>query len=185
MMSNIAAKLLFTAAGMLVCSFSVSTEAALAGPTLENTQETNVGAQATYDNNWAQSFQVTGSASVNGGTGTQSIAPFSKVDGSPVTLPNSGTAVVNASIQICQLTCNGFEAGGTVQGEASITTAGASNSVSINQSTSNGLPAITLNPSEQPSTGFGAITTGDNIGTSSLQVSGSRKSITSNTLTVF
>jgi hypothetical protein len=93
--------------------------------------------------------------------------------------------VVNASIQICQLTCNGFEAGGTVQGVASITTAGASNSVSINQSTSNGLPAITLNPSEQPSTGFGAITTGDNIGTSSLQVSGSRKSITSNTLTVF
>ena len=184
-MSRIAAKLFLSTAGMLVCSISGSTEVALAGSILENTQETTVGAQATYDNNWAQSFQVTGNASVNGGAGSQSIAPFAKVDGNPVTIPNSGTAVVNASIQICQLTCNGLEAGGTVQGEASITTAGASNSVSINQSTTNGLPSITLPPSEQPSTGFGAITTGDNIGTSSLQVSGSRKSITSNTLTVF
>jgi hypothetical protein len=183
MMSRITAKLLVAAAGMLLCSVSVSTGAALAGPTLENTQETTVGTQAIYDNNRGQSFQVTGNASINGSDGF--IVPFSRVDSNPVTFPNSGTAVVNASVQVCQLTCTGYEGGGTVAGDAKITTSGSSNSILLNSSPTNGVTAITLETDKQPSTGFGAIITGDNIGTSSLQVQGIRRSISSNTLTVF
>jgi hypothetical protein len=183
-MSNIAAKALLSAAGMLLCSFGVQTGTALAGSVLENTQETTVGAQATYDNNLSQSFQVTGNASVNGGVGPQSIAPFSKVEGNHVVNPNSGTAVLDASVQICQLFCDGFEAGGAVKAEGRITTAGASNSVTLNRE-SDGVPAITIDPNEQSSAGFGAIITGDNIGTASLQGQGTRRSINSNSLTVF
>ena len=182
-MSRIAPRLLLSTAGMLLICLSAPTGSALAGPTLENTQETTVGTQATYDNNWAQSFQVTGNATVNGTDG--SIAPFSKIEGSSVTLPNSGTAVVNAAVQICQLFCDGFEAGGAVNGDAKITTSGASNSILLNNSSTNGVAAITLETDKQSSAGFGAIITGDNIGTASLNVQGIRRSINSNTLTVF
>ena len=176
-MIRIAAKVLSSAAGMLLCAVSVTPGTALAGSVLEVTQETTVGAQATYDNNWAQSFQVTGNASVNGGVGPQSIAPFSKVEGNHVVNPNSGTAELNATVQV-------YEGGGTVDGKAKITTMGASNSVTLNRE-SDGVPAITIDPSEQSSAGFGAIINGDNIGTASLQVQGVRRSINSNSLTVF
>jgi hypothetical protein len=184
-MIRIIVKVLSAAAGMLFCAFSVTPRTALAGSVLEVTQETTVGVNATYDNSWSQSFQVSGSASVNGGVGPQSISPYSKVEGNHVTLPNSGTAVVNAAVQICQLFCDGFEAGGVAQGDARITTTGASNSVTLNNSTTNGVPAITLDPNNQPAAGFAANVIGDNIGTASLQVQGTRRSINSNSLTVF
>jgi hypothetical protein len=184
-MIKIAAKMLLPAAGMLLCSLSVTTGASLAGSVLENTQETTVGSQATYDNSWAQTFQVTGNVSVNGGTGTQSIAPFAQTAAS-VSIPNSGTAVLNSSAQVCQQFCVGFEAGGVVSGSASITPAGQSNNITLNSSNSNGLPAITLNANDQAGgPGFGASVVGQNIGTESLQTQGTRKSITSNRLSVF
>jgi hypothetical protein len=92
--------------------------------------------------------------------------------------------VLEASVQICQIFCDGFEAGGAVKAEGRITTTGASNSVTLNRE-SNGVPAITLNTNEQSSAGFGAIITGDNIGTASLQTQGTRRSVNSNSLTVF
>lgn len=182
-MSRTASKLLTSAAGVLLLPLILPTGAALAGPTLEVTQETTVGSQATYDNNWAQTFQVTGNASVNGSSG--SIAPFAQVAGAAVTLPNSGTAVLNGSAQLCQQFCVGFEAGGVVNSTGSITPAGASNNVTLNSSTSNGVPAITLKTNEQTGGSFGASVVGDNIGTASLQTQGSRKTISSNSLSVF
>jgi hypothetical protein len=182
MMSRIASNLLLSSAGMLFCSAIVPTGAALAGSVLENTQETTVGAQATYDNNWAQSFQVTGNATVNGGGA--SIAPFATTDALPLPLPNSGTAVLNATVSIGP---NSESANfqGNVEGSASISPAGSSNSVTLNQSPIDGVPAISLDLNNQPTSSFGAITTGDNIGTAGLQVQGTRKSVTSNSLTVF
>jgi len=183
-MAKIAAKVLFHAAGVLLCSIGVTAGAGLAGSVLENTQETTVGSQATYDNSWAQTFQITGNASVNGGTGAQSISPFAQTAPS-VSIPNSGTAVLNSSAQLCQQFCVGFEAGGVVAGSASITPAGQSNNITLNSSNSNGLPAITLNANQQLGGSFGASIVGQNIGTESLQTQGSRKSITSNRLSVF
>ena len=182
-MPRSASKLLLSASGLLFSCFSLSTGAALAGSVLENTQETTVGTQATYDNSWSQSFQVSGNAGVSGG-GTV-ISPFAQVPGSTAAIPNSGTAVLNASVQICQSFCDGFEAGGSVSGSASISPTGAANSIILNSSSTNGVPAITLNPQEQPSAGFAANVIGDNIGTATLQTQGSRKSVTSNRLSVF
>ena len=182
-MPRSASNLLLSASGLLLSCFSLSTGAALAGSVLENTQETTVGTQATYDNSWSQSFQVTGNAGVSGG-GTV-ISPFAQVPGASAAIPNSGTAELNASAQLCQNFCDGFEAGGSVSGSASITPAGAANSIILNSSSTTGVAAITLNPQEQPSAGFGAIITGDNIGTATLQTQGTRKSVTSNRLSVF
>jgi len=179
-MPRFSAKFLLPAAGMLLCSLSISAGTAQAGPTLETTQENTVGTQATYDNSWAQSFQVTGNASVNGVEGT--ITPFSAVDGVAIPVPNSGTAVVSATVDICT-TCESFT--GTVTGEASISPAAAYNNINLNTSSADGVPAITLNSSQQPSAGFGAVVNGDNIGTASLQTQGTVKTINSNTLTVF
>jgi len=186
-MSRIASKWLLFASGMLICQTTMPVEPALAGPTLEVTQETTVGSQATYDNNWAQTFQVTGNASVNGGSGSQTITPFAQVAGGNVTLPNSGTAVLNSSAQLCQQFCVGFEAGGVVTGTASIAPAGASTAgnVTLNSSTTNGVPAITLKTNEQSGGSFGASVIADNIGTASLQTQGTRRTITSNSLSVF
>jgi hypothetical protein len=225
-MHRIGAKKLLSASGVLLCSVGVPLGAALAGPTLENTQETTIGTQATYDNNWAQGFQISGNASVNGTAGTiapflkvegvqanlpnsgtafisssfricqascdsveaggavkapdESLAPYSKVEDSQATIPNSGTAVVNASVQTCQTFCEGV-----VKGNAKITSSGSSNSILLNSSSTNGITAITLETDKQLSSGFGAIITGDNIGTGSLQIQGIQRSITSNSLTVF
>ena len=182
-MFNSASKLLLSASGLLLSCFSLSTVAALAGSVLENTQETTVGTQATYDNSWSQSFQVSGNAGVSGG-GTV-ISPFAQVPGASAAIPNSGTAVLNASAQLCQNFCDGFEAGGSVSGSASITPVGAANSIILNSSSTTGVPAITLNPQGQPSAGFAANVIGDNIGTATLQTQGTRKSVTSNRLSVF
>jgi 5-(carboxyamino)imidazole ribonucleotide mutase len=90
------------------------------------------------------------------------------------------------AVQILQHFCVGFEAGGVVAGSASITPAGQSNNITLNSSKSNGLPAITLNANDQAGgPGFGASVVGQNIGTESLQTQGTRKSITSNRLSVF
>ena len=186
-MSRFASKLLLVTCGMLLSPACLPTGPAMAGPTLEVTQETTVGSQATYDNNWAQTFQVTGNASVNGGSGSQTITPFAQVAGGNVTLPNSGTAVLNSSAQLCQQFCVGFEAGGVVTGTASISPVGASTTgnVTLNSSTTNGVPAITLKTNEQTGGSFGASVISDNIGTASLQTQGSRKTTTSNSLSVF
>ena len=183
-MTKFAAKVLLHAAGMLLCSIGVTAGAGLAGSVLEVTQESTIGSQATYDNSWAQTFQVTGNASVNGGSGAQSIAPFAQT-GTSTAIPNSGTAVLNSSVQQCQSFCLGFEAGGVVVGSASITPAGQSNNITLNSSTSNGLPAITLNANQQTGGSLGASIIGQNIGTESLQTQGTRKSISSNRLSVF
>ena len=183
-MIRIASKALLPAAAMLVFSIVAPSGEALAGSVLENTQETTVGSQATYDNSWAQTFQVTGNASVNGGSGAQTIAPFAQT-GISTSIPNSGTAVLNSSAQLCQQFCVGFEAGGVVVGSASITPAGQSNNITLNSSSTNGLPAITINTNGQSTGGFGASIIGQNIGTESLQTQGTRKSITSNRLSVF
>ena len=183
-MACLTAKLLQPAAGVLFCSIFLASGAALAGSVLENTQETTVGSQATFDNSWAQTFQVTGNASVNGGTGTQAISPFAQT-AAVVSIPNSGTAVLNSSAQVCQQFCVGFEGGGVVAGSASITPVGQSNNIILNSSNSNGIPAITINPNGQPGAAFGASVIGQNIGTESLQTQGTRKSITSNRLSVF
>jgi len=154
-------------------------QAVQAGPTLETRESTAIGAQATFNNSWAQTFEAKGSmTSVNPGGLLQ---PFSQVPGtsilgiSTIRLPNSGLAELVATVD------NLSVKGGDLTAEGQVSSQGV-NGVVINSSTVNGLPSLRITPGTADSSVIGASIIGTNIGTESLQVTGSLNTTVINTL---
>ena len=154
-----------------------------AGPTLETTQNTAIGAQATFNNNWAQTFEAKGAMSTVGGG---DLLPFQLVTTTSALLPNSGLAELTATVS------NMTVDGGTLEASSSIDpgqllggTPNTPNNVVLNASESDGLPALQITPGSVESSVLGASIIGTNIGTASLQVTGALNSSVINTLTAF
>lgn len=154
-----------------------------AGPTLETTQNTAIGAQATFNNSWAQTFEAKGAMSmVNGGE----LLPFQLIETTSAKLPNSGLAQLTATVS------NMNVGGGTLDASSSINpaqlvggTTNTPNNVVLNASPTNGLPALEITPGITDSSVIGASIIGTNIGTASLQVTGALNTSVINNLTAF
>lgn len=155
-----------------------------AGPTLENRQNTAIGAQSTFNNSWAQTFEATGAMSMAGGA-TQ-LLPFQQVSVTSAPLPNSGLAELTATVSALTVS------GGTLNGSSSVNpeqllggTTGKPNNIVLNANSTSGLPALQIAPGTTPSSVIGASIIGTNIGTDTLQVTGSLSTTVINTLTAF
>ena len=154
-----------------------------AGPTLETIQNTAIGAQATFNNSWAQTFEAKGAMSIVGGS---YLLPFEQVTNTIVPLPNSGLASLTATVS--SMTVDG----GTVEGRSFVNPEGQvngtainANNVVLNPSNTNGLPALQITPGTTDASVIGASIIGTNIGTASLQVTGALNNSVINTLTAF
>ena len=155
-------------------------QAVQAGPTLETRESTAIGAQATFNNSWAQTFEVKGSMTVDTVDGV--LIPFSQVGPTPTfILPNSGLAELSATVS--EMTVEG----GTLTGLALVdpNLNSSTNGIVLNASDENGLPALQITPGTADSSVIGASIIGTNIGTQSLQVTGSLNTTVINTLTAF
>jgi len=160
---------------------------AQAGPTLETRENTAIGAQASFNNSWAQTFEAKGSMSRVGGG---DLLPFQLVETTSALLPNSGLAELTATVS------NMSVDGGTLNASASINplqlvsrtitpNPNTPNNVVLNASPTNGLPALEITPGTTDSSVIGASIIGTNIGTDSLQVTGSISTTVINTLSAF
>ncbi len=158
--------------------------AVYAGPTLETTESVGIGAQATFNNSWAQTFEVRGSMTVPGNT--NQLAPFQLVDPNSVLLPTSGLAELTATVS--NMTVRGGDLDAAASVNPSQRVGGATNipnNVVLNASPTNGLPALVITPGTTESSVIGASIIGTNIGTETLQVTGSLNTTVINTLTAF
>jgi hypothetical protein len=173
-------------------------QAVQAGPTLETRESTAIGAQANFNNSWAQTFEVKGAMTVNNTTPTDLLAPFVTPTTPTLSLPNSGLASLQA--QISNLTVAGGVLGANsqlgiatplstattpVRAAVGGGTAASGSGVVLNQSATDGLPALRITPGTADSSVIGASIIGTNIGTDSLQVTGSLNTTVINTLTAF
>jgi hypothetical protein len=179
-----------------------------AGPTLETRENMAIGAQATFNNNWAQTFEAKGSMNVEGSTVESPIllAPFAfvGVENTPVIIPNAGLAQLTATVT--EMTVNGgqLEAAASVNplfllsldgtqdiedpdimapsSTSASTTSQTGNNIVLNSSVYDGLPALRITPGTTDSSVIGASIIGTNIGSDSLQVTGSISTTVINTL---
>lgn len=166
-----------------------------AGPTLETIQNTAIGAQATFNNSWAQTFEAKGSMTVPGSTPTNLLTPFAAPTTPVLTLPNSGLASLQA--EVSNLAGSGGILGADSQlgvanplsttGGTAVSggTAASASGVVLNQSSTDGLPALRITPGTADSSVIGASIIGTNIGSASLQVTGALNTSVINTLTAF
>lgn len=178
-----ACSLLALTACLLTVPFSATT-AVYAGPTLETTESVGIGAQATFNNSWAQTFEATGSMTVDGAS-TQ-LAPFQQVNATSVELPTSGLAELTATVSNLTVRGGDMEAAASVDPTQRV--GGATNipnNVVLNNSATDGLPALRITPGTTESSVVGASIIGTNIGTEVLQVTGSLNTTVINTLTAF
>jgi hypothetical protein len=158
---------------------------AQAGPTLETRESTAIGAQATFNNSWAQTFEAKGSMSVPANAGL--LAPFQLVQpASVVLLPTSGLAELTARVSALTVAGGDLDAGASVN-PSQLVNGGVNNpnNVVLNSNSTSGLPALQITPGTAGSSVIGASIIGTNIGTDSLQVTGSLNTTVINTLTVF
>ena len=154
-----------------------------AGPTLETIQNTAIGAQATFNNSWAQTFEAKGEMSMVGGG---DLLPFQLVTTTSASLPNSGLAELTATVSNLNVSGGTLEASSSIDpGQLVGGTANTPNNVVLNASPTNGLPALQITPGSVESSVIGASIIGTNIGTASLQVTGALNSSVINTLTAF
>ncbi|MCP9778147.1 MULTISPECIES: hypothetical protein [unclassified Cyanobium] len=156
-----------------------------AGPTLETTENSAIGAQATFNNNWAQTFEAKGAMSIDiAGDGV--LLPFEQLTTTPALLPNSGLASLTATVSNMTVDGGTLDASSFVNPEATVNGNPINpNSVVLNTSTTNGLPALQITPGTTDSSVIGASIIGTNIGTASLQVTGSLNTSVINNLTAF
>ena len=171
---------------LAICLISVvvcGAQSVQAGPTLETTENSAIGAQATFNNSWAQTFEAKGQMSTVGGG---DLLPFQQVTTTSALLPNSGLASLTATVS------NMTVDGGTLDASSSINSGflvggitNTPNNVVLSADTSNGLPGLQISPGTTDSSVIGASIIGTNIGTDSLQVTGSLGTSVLNTLTAF
>lgn len=168
------------------CAISVALfggKAAQAGPTLETQQSTAIGAQATFNNSWAQTFEVKGDMSITG-TGTE-LLPFQLVTTTSALLPNSGLAELTATVSNMSVDGGTLDASASINPLKLVNGTNTPNNVVLNASPTNGLPALEITPGTTDSSVIGASIIGTNIGTDSLQVTGQLNTSVINTLTAF
>jgi hypothetical protein len=154
-----------------------------AGPTLETRESSAIGAQATYNNSWAQTFEAKGSMTVPGAGNL--LEPFQLVQETSVQLPTSGLAELTATVSALTLAGGVLSADASVDPTQRVGGTNNPNNVVLNASPTNGLPALALTPGTADSSVIGASIIGTNIGTESLQVTGSLSTAVINTLTAF
>jgi len=153
----------------------------LAGPTLETTQNSAIGAQATYNNSWAQTFEAKGAMSITGGV----LLPFEEVSASTAVLPSSGLAELVATVTNLSSDGGRLEAAASINSGLLVDGTNTPNNIVLSSSGTNGLPALKITPGTAESSVIGASIIGTNIGTDTLQVTGSLNSSVVNTLTAF
>ena len=154
-----------------------------AGPTLETRESSAIGAQAFYNNSWAQTFEAKGSMTVP--LNTNLLAPFQLVENDSVQLPTSGLAELTATVSALTLAGGVLDADASVNPTQRVGGANNPNNVVLNANPTTGLPALAITPGTADSSVIGASIIGTNIGTESLQVTGSLSTAVINTLTAF
>ena len=152
-----------------------------AGPTLETRESTSIGAQATFNNSWGQTFEATGSMSIEGGK----LLPFQLVETTSALLPNSGLAELTATVSEMTVDGGKLEASASINPLLLVNGNNTPNNVVLNASPTNGLPALEITPGTGDSSVIGASIIGTNIGTDTLQVTGALTTTVINTLTAF
>lgn len=153
-----------------------------AGPTLETTQNTAIGAQATFNNNFAQTFEAKGAMSMVGGG---DLLPFQLVTTTSALLPNSGLAELTATVSNLTVAGGTLDASSSIDPGKLVSGTNTPNNVVLNASPTDGLPALKITPGTADSSVIGTSIIGTNIGTDSLQVTGSLGTSVVNTLTAF
>lgn len=155
-----------------------------AGPTLETQESTAIGAQATFNNSWAQTFEAKGAMSIDGGG---LLAPFAAVGVAidPVILPNSGLAELTATVSNMTVRGGDLDASASVNPLKLVHGDNNANNIVLNSDTTNGLPSLRITPGAEENSVIGASIIGTNIGTETLQVTGSISTTVINTLTAF
>jgi len=142
---------------------------------LESTEGSAIGAQATFNNNWAQTFEVTGPL---GDTGT--IKPFSSVSSSHLSLPDAGLASLQAEVRKLS------QVGGVLEATGDVTADSTSTGLLLNLDAHDGVPSIKLTPDPAVTDStIGASVIGTSIGVESLQVTGSSTNTVINQLSAF
>lgn len=157
---------------------------AQAGPTLETRESMAIGAQATFNNSWAQTFEAKGNMSVSGNGGL--LTPFQLVQQTSAVLPTSGLAELTATVSALTVSGGDLDGGASVN-PSRLVGGGVNNpnNVVLSASPTSGLPALQIKPGTSDSSVIGASIIGTNIGTDSLQVTGSLNTNVINTLTAF
>jgi hypothetical protein len=171
-------------ATFLVSSTVCALSPVQAGPTLETRESTAIGAQATFNNSWAQTFEAKGSMTVP--TNSNQLSPFQLVTHPSVVLPTSGLAELTAKVSNMTVDGGDLEAAASVNPDQLVNGAnGDANNIVLNANATNGVPALQITPGTADSAVIGASIIGTNIGTASLQVTGSLNTTVINTLTAF
>jgi len=170
-------------AACLLSASVCAVPAAEAGPTLETRQNTAIGAQATFNNSWAQTFEAVGAMSVDNESGV--LVPFQQVTTTSALLPNSGLAELTAKVSNMTVDGGDLQASSSIDPSRLVSGANTPNNIVLNASTTDGLPALQITPGTSESSSIGASIIGTNIGTDSLQVTGSLGNTLINTLTAF
>lgn len=184
-------------AAPLILALAAIALPAHAGPTLETTESSAIGAQATFNNSWAQTFEAKGSMTIDSAGGGV-LRPFQQVTGpsdeqlsisptsiSPALLPNSGLAELVATVANLSSTGGDLQAAASIDSGELLGGSNNPNNIVFNTSNVNGLPALEITPGTLPNSVIGASIIGTNIGASTLQVTGSLTSTVINTLTAF
>jgi hypothetical protein len=170
-------------AACLLSASLCSLPAAEAGPTLETRENSAIGAQATFNNSWAQTFEATGSMSMVGDAGE--LLPFQLVETTSALLPNSGLAELTATVTNMSVNGGQLDAASSINPLLLVNGTNNPNNVVLNASPTDGLPALQITPGTTNSSVIGASIIGTNIGTDTLQVTGSLSTTVINTLTAF
>ena len=159
---------------------------------LEAVESSSIGAQIQFNNQWGQSFEVTGPGLAGGVNGV--ITPFASTMSNmplkffgkgkpqpipPLVVPNSGVATFSANVQ------NLSPKGGDLSGQGKVISSSTSDNIVLNQSSTKGIPSITINSysgdaayssdsadSANHESTFAANILGTNIGVDNIQVTG-------------
>lgn len=161
--------------GVVASTTSLLFSGQASAQTLESTDTTSIGASATFNNSWAQTFEATGTLGVDGGA---HFKPFAAVE-HPISLPNSGLAELSATVTGLS------KSGGSVEATAFIDATSSTNNLTLNADEHVGLGSLTITPDTAADSTIGASVIGTNIGTDEIQVTGVRTRSVINDLSAF
>ena len=164
--------------GFFLSTTSILLTGQASAQSLETTDSISIGASATFNNSWAQTFEATGTLDTNQASGNVTI--FEALDPSTaIVVPNSGLAELSATVSALE------QDGGELTASASIDSGtGSENNLVLNGGT-NGAASILITPDNTTVTTIGASIIGTNIGTDEMQVTGVRTRTAINDLSVF
>ena len=163
--------------GFCLSTASILLTGQASAQSLETTDSISIGASATFNNSWAQTFEATGTLDTNQASGNVTI--FQALDpSSAIVIPNSGLADLTATVSSLE------QDGGSLAASARIKQSENSNNLVLNGG-NNGAASILITPDNTTVTTVGASIIGTNIGTDEIQVTGVRTRTSINDLSVF